>query len=82
MIDKYRTVISKQTSFNEINNKVVNTYNNQPHRTIKSSPNEMSDDVSKQNFNNDKDKEYNRNVLNKNNLSIGAEAQILESKEK
>ena len=40
----------------------------------------MFDDVSKQNFNNDKDKEFNRNVLNKNNISIGAEARILESK--
>ena len=42
----------------------------------------MFDDVSKQNFNNDKDKEFNRNVLNKNNISIGAEARILESKGK
>ena len=82
MINKYRTVISKQTAFNEIINKVVNTYNNQPHRTIKATPNEMFDDVSKQNFNNDKDKEFNRNVLNKNNISIGAEARILESKGK
>ena len=82
MINKYRTVISKQTAFNEIINKVVNTYNNLPHRTIKATPNEMFDDVSKQNFNNDKDKEFDRNVLNKNNISIGAEAQILESKGK
>ena len=67
MIDKKRAVISKQTAFNEIINKVINTYNNQPHRTIKATPNEMSDDVSKQNFNNDKDKEFNRNILNKNN---------------
>ena len=40
----------------------------------------MFDDVSKQNFNNDKDKEFNRNILNKNNISIGADARILESK--
>ena len=51
MIEKYRTVISKQTSFNYIINKAINTYNNQPHRTIKSTPNEMLDDVSKQIFN-------------------------------
>ena len=38
MINKYRTVISKQTAFNEIINKVINTDNNQPHRTIKSTP--------------------------------------------
>ena len=36
----------------------------------------MFDDVSKQNFNNDKDKEFKRNVLNKNNIFIGAEARI------
>ena len=66
IINKYRTVISKQTAFNEIINKVINTYNNQPHRTIKATPNEMFDDVSKQNFNNDKDKEFNRNVFKKN----------------
>ena len=43
MINKYRTVISKQTSFNEIINKAIDAYNNQPHRTIKSTPNEMFD---------------------------------------
>jgi hypothetical protein len=62
--------------------KVINTYNNQPHRTIKSTPNEMFNDVSKQNFNNQKDKEFNKNELKKNNISIGAEARILESKGK
>ena len=82
MIDKYRTVISKQTSFPEIIDKVINTYNNQPHRTLKTSPNEMYNDVSKQLFNNSKDKEFNRNILNKNNIAIGAEARILESKGK
>ena len=82
MINKYRTVMCKQTAFNEIIKKVINTCNNQPHRTIKATPNEMFDDVSKQNFNNDKDKEFNINVLNKNNISIGAEARILESKGK
>ena len=40
------------------------------------------DNIDKQNFNHDKDKEYNRNVINKNNISIGAEARILESKGK
>ena len=82
MITKYRTVISKQTSFNYILDKVIYTYNNQPHRTLKSTPNEMFDNIDKQNFNYDKDKEYNRNVINKNNISIGAEARILESKGK
>jgi hypothetical protein len=82
MITKYRTVISKQTSFNDILDKVIYTYNNQPHRTLKSTPNEMFDNIDKQNFNHDKDKEYNRNVINKNNISIGAEARILESKGK
>jgi hypothetical protein len=82
MIDKYRTVISKQTSFSEILDKVINTYNNQPHRTIKSTPNEMFNNVDKQNFNYDNDREFNRNVLNKNNITIGAEARILESKGK
>jgi hypothetical protein len=42
----------------------------------------MFDDVSKQNFNNQKDKEFNKNELKKNNISIGAEARILESKGK
>ena len=81
MIEKYRSIVSKQTSFPEIIDKVINTYNNQPHRTIKTTPNEMFNDVSKQNFNNHKDKEYNRNDL-KNNISIGVEARILESKGK
>ncbi len=79
MIEKYRSVVSKKTSFSEIIDKIINTYNNQPHRTIKSTPNEMFDDVSKQNFNNQKDKEFNKNELKKNNISIGAEARILES---
>ena len=82
MIEKYRSVVSKQTSFPEMIDKIINTYNNQPHRTIKSTPNEMFDDVSKQNFNNQKDKEFNKNELKKNNISIGAEARILESKGK
>ena len=82
MIEKYRSVVSKQTSFPEIIDKVIKTYNNQPHRTIKSTPNEMFNDVSKQNFNNEKDKEYNRNKLKDNNISIGSEARILESKGK
>ena len=50
MINKYRTVISIQTSFPEIIDKVINTYNNQPHRTIKSTLNEMFDGVSKRNL--------------------------------
>ena len=50
MINKYRTVISIQTSFPEIIDKVLNTYDNQPHRTIQSTLNEMFDDVSKQNL--------------------------------
>jgi hypothetical protein len=82
MIEKYRSVVSKQTSFSEIIDKIINTYNKQPHRTIKSTPNEMFNDVSKQNFNNEKDKEYNRNKLKDNNISIGSEARILESKGK
>ena len=80
MINKYRTVISKQTAFSEILEKVINTYNNQPHRTIKSTPNDMFNNIDNQNFNYDKDKEFNRNVLKKNNISIGAEVRILESK--
>ena len=82
MIEKYRSIVSKQTSFSELMDKVLNTYTNQPHRTIKSTPNDMFNDVSKQNFNNQKDKEYNRIELNKNNITIGAEARILESKGK
>ena len=42
----------------------------------------MYNDIDKQNFNFEKDKEYNRNVISKNNISIGAEARILESKGK
>ena len=42
----------------------------------------MFDDVSKQNFNNQQDKEFNKNDLKKYNISIGAEARILESKGK
>ena len=82
MIEKYRSVVSKQTSFSEVVDKVINTYNNQPHRTIKSTPNEMFNDVSKQIFDNHKDKEDNRIELKKNNVNIGAEARILESKGK
>ena len=40
----------------------------------------MYKDIDKQNYNFDKDKRYNRDVLNKNNISIGAEARILENK--
>ena len=64
MIEKYRAVISKQTSFSDIINKVINTYNNQPHITIKSTPNKMFDDVRKQNMNNGKENKFNRDVLN------------------
>ena len=82
MIGKYRTVISKQGSFNDIIDKVITTYNSQVHRTLKMSPNEMFDDISKQNFNHHRDKEYNRNLISKNNIQVGAEARILESKGK
>ena len=81
LVKTLKEMINK-SSFNEIINKVINAYNNQPHRAIKSTPKEMFDDVSKQNFNNDKNKEFNRNVLNKNNISIGAEVRILESRGK
>ena len=60
----------------------INTYNNQPHRTIKPTPNEMFNDVTKQKFNNQKDKECNIIELKKNKITIGAEARILESKGK
>ena len=63
MTEKYRTVISKQTSFCDIINKVIHTCNNQPQRKIKSTPNEMFDDVSKQIFKYDNDKEFNRNIF-------------------
>ncbi len=56
MIDRYRIAISKQTSFSTILDKVIITYNSQPHRTIKTTPNEMYNDIDKQNFNFDKDK--------------------------
>jgi hypothetical protein len=82
MIGKYRTVISKQGSFNDIIDKVITTYNSQVHRSLKTSPNEMYDDISKQNFNHDRDKEYNRNLISKNDIAVGAEARILESKGK
>ena len=82
MIDRYRTSVSKQTSFSTILDKVIITYNSQPHRTIKTTPNEMYNDINKQIFNFEKDKEYNRNVLDKNKISIGAEARILETKDK
>jgi hypothetical protein len=82
MIDRYRISVSKQTSFSTILDKVIITYNSQPHRTIKTTPNEMYNDINKQIFNFEKDKEYNRNVLDKNNISIGAEARILETKDK
>ncbi len=48
MIGKYRTVMSKQCSFNDVIDKA---YNNHVHRTLKMSPNAMNDDISKQNFN-------------------------------
>jgi len=54
--------VSKQTSFSTILDKVILTYNSQPHRTIKTTPNEMYNDINKQIFNFEKDKEYNRNV--------------------
>ncbi len=59
MIGKYRTVISKQGSLYDIIDKVITTYNIQVHRSLKMSPKEMYDDISKQNFNHDIDKEYN-----------------------
>jgi hypothetical protein len=80
MIDRYRISVSKQTSFTTILEKVIITYNSQPHRKNKSTPNEMYNDIDKQNFIFDKDKKYNRDVLNKNNISIGDEARILEIK--
>ena len=82
MIDRFRILVIKQTSFTTILEKVIITYNSQPHRTIKTTPNEMYNDIDKQNFNFEKDKEYNRNVISKNNISIGAEARILENKNK
>jgi hypothetical protein len=81
MIDRYRIAVSKQTSFSTILDKVIITCNSQPHRTIKTTPNEMYNDIDKQNFNFEKDKKYNRNELGKNNISIGAEARVLETKD-
>ena len=40
----------------------------------------MFNNIDKQNFNFEKDKQYNRNIISKSNISIGAEARILESK--
>ena len=80
MIDKYRTIIGKQGAFSDILDKVIYTYNNQVHRTIKATPNDMFKNIDKQNFNFEKDKQYNRNIISKSNISIGAEARILESK--
>ncbi len=86
MSEKYRSVVSKQTSFPDVIDKVINTYNNQTHRIIKPTPNEMFNDVSKQLFLiiniNHKDQEENRIVLKKNNVYIGTEARTLESKGK
>ncbi len=48
MIDRYRISVSKQTSFSTILDKVIITYNSQPHRTIKTTTNEMYNDINKQ----------------------------------
>jgi hypothetical protein len=45
MIDRYRTAVSKQTSFSDVLDEVINTNNNQTHRTIKTTPNEMYNDI-------------------------------------
>ncbi len=82
MIDRYRIAVSKQTSFSTILDTVIITYNSQPHRTIKTTPNEMYNDIDKQIFNFENDKEYNRNVLDKNNISVGADDRILETRDK
>jgi DNA-binding MltR family transcriptional regulator len=82
MIGKYRTIIGKQGSFSDILDKVIYTYNNQVHRTIKATPNDVFKNIDKQNLNFEKDKEYNRNIISNSNISIGAEARILESKGK
>ncbi len=50
MIDRFIIAVSKQTSFSTILDKVIITYNSQPHRTIISTPNEMYDDIDKQNL--------------------------------
>ena len=47
MTGKYRTIIGKQESFSDILDKVIYIYNNQVHRTIKSTPIDMFNDVSK-----------------------------------
>ena len=78
MIDRYRISVSKQTSFSTILDKVIITYNSQPHRTIKPTPNEMYNDIDKQNFNFEKDKEYNRNVISKNTISIGYDGRLFD----
>ncbi len=62
MIEKYGTVVSKQTAFGEILKKVIKTYNNQIHRTIKSTPNDMFNNKDNQKFNYDNDREFNRNL--------------------
>ncbi len=41
MMGKFRTIIGKQTSFSDILDKVICTYNNQVHKTIKSTLNDM-----------------------------------------
>ncbi len=51
MIDRYRIAVSKQTSFSTILDRNIIKYNSQPHRTIKTTPNEMYNDIDKQNFN-------------------------------
>ncbi len=56
MIDRYRIAVSKQTSFSTILDKVIIAYSSQPHRTIKTKPNEMYNDIDKQKFNFEKDK--------------------------
>ncbi len=50
MIGKYRTTKGKQGTFSDILDKVIYTYNNQVHRTIKSTPNDMFNDIDKQNL--------------------------------
>ncbi len=56
MIGKYRTKIVKRTSFSDILDRVIYTYKNQVHRTIKSTPDDMFKNIDKQNFNFEKDK--------------------------
>jgi hypothetical protein len=79
MIDRYRTAVSKRTSFSAILDQIDITCNSQPHRTIEKTCNEMYDDIDKQKFNFEKDIEHKRNVLNKIIfIFFGAEAGILE----